>query len=89
MLKEQDISPPTVLRLVKRLNPPEISIVIPEREGYYTVVQILEKYPADSLPPFNVIRKEVEKRYLAKQKKELLEDYINELYSNNEIEILN
>ena len=89
LLQEQDIQSVKVLRVVKRLYPPEISIVIPEREGYYTVVQILEKYPADSLPPFNVIRKEVEKRYLAKQKKELLEDYINELYSNNEIEILN
>lgn len=89
LLQEQDIQSVKVLRVVKRLYPPEISIVIPEREGYYTVVQILEKYPADSLLPFNVIRKEVEKRYLAEQRKELLEDYIKELYSNNEIEILN
>ena len=89
LLQEQDIHSVKVLRVVKRLYPPEISIVIPEREGYYTVIQILEKYPAGSLPPFNVIRKVVEKRYLAEQRKELFEKYINELYSNNEIEILN
>ena len=89
LLQEQDIYSIQVLRVVKRLYPPEISIVISEREGYYTVVQILDKYPADSLPSFDVIRLEVEKRYLAEKRKEFLEAYINELYSTNDIEIIN
>jgi len=75
--------------VVKRLHPPEISIVISEREGYYTVVQVLEKYLIGSLPSYNVIKQDVEKRYLAERRKELLENYIKDLYSQNEIEVIN
>jgi len=89
LLKEQDVSSIKVLRVVKRLHPLEISIVISEREGYYTVVQVLEKYLIGSLPSYNVIKQDVEKRYLAERRKELLENYIKDLYSQNEIEVIN
>ena len=89
LLKEQNVSSIKVLRVVKRLHPLEISIVISEREGYYTVVQVLKKYLIGSIPSYNVIKKEVEKRYLAEKRKELLEKYIKELYSENEIEVIN
>lgn len=89
LLKEQDVYSIKVLRLVKRLHPLEISIVISEREGYYTVVQVLKKYLNGSLPSFDVIKKDVEKRYLAVKRKELLENYIKDLYSKNEIEVIN
>ena len=89
LLKEQDVSSIKVLRIVKRLHPLEISIVISEREGYYTVVQVLEKYLIGSLPSYNVIKQDVEKRYLAERRKELLENYIKDLYSQNEIEVIN
>jgi hypothetical protein len=89
LLKEQNVSSIKVLRVVKRLHPLEISIVISEREGYYTVVQVLKIYLIGSIPSYNVIKKEVEKRYLAEKRKELLEKYIKELYSENEIEVIN
>ena len=89
LLKEQDVSSIKVLRVVKRLHPLEISIVISETEGYYTVVQVLEKYLIGSLPSYNVIKQDVEKRYLAEKRKELLENYIKDLYSENEIEVIN
>jgi len=89
LLKEHDVSSIKVLRVVKRLHPLEISIVISEREGYYTVVQVLKKYLMGSVPSYNVIKQEVEKRYLAEKRKELLENYIKELYSENEIEVIN
>ena len=89
LLKEQDVSSIKVLRVVKRLHPLEISIVISEREGYYTVVQVLEKYLIGSLPSYDVIKQDVEKRYLAEKRKELLENYIKDLYSQNEIEVIN
>lgn len=89
LLKEQDVSSIKVLRVVKRLHPLEISIVISETEGYYTVVQVLEKYLIGSLPSYNVIKQDVEKRYLAERRKELLENYIKDLYSQNEIEVIN
>ena len=89
LLKEQDVSSIKVLRVVKRMHPLEISIVISEREGYYTVVQVLEKYLKGSVPSYNVIKQDVEKRYLAEKRKELLENYIKDLYSKNEIEVIN
>lgn len=89
LLKEQDVSSIKVLRVVKRLHPLEISIVISEREGYYTVVQVLKKYLIGSIPSYNVMKNEVKKRYLAEKRKELLENYIKELYSENEIEVIN
>ena len=89
LLKEQNVSSIKVLRVVKRLHPLEISIVISEREGYYTVVQVLEKYLIGSLPSYDVIKQDVEKRYLAEKRKELLENYIKDLYSQNEIEVIN
>ena len=89
LLKEHDVLSIKVLRVVKRLHPLEISIVISEREGYYTVVQVLKKYLKGSVPSYNVIKHKVEKRYLAEKRKELLENYIKDLYSKNEIEVIN
>ncbi len=89
LLKEQDVYSIKVLRVVKRLHPLEISIVISEREGYYTVVQVLEKYLEGSLPSFDLIKLDVEKRFVADKRKELMENYMKDLYSKNEIEVIN
>lgn len=89
LLREQDVYSIKVLRVVKRLHPLEISIVISEREGYYTVVQVLEKYLEGSLPSFDLIKLDVEKRFVADKRKELMENYMKDLYSKNEIEVIN
>ena len=89
LLKEQDIYPAKLLRVVKRLYPFEISIVISDQAGYYTIAQVLGKYSIGSILPFGVVKTEVEKRYVAVKRKELLENYINDLYLNNEIEVKN
>jgi hypothetical protein len=88
LIKEKNVYSIKILRVVKRLHPLEISIVISEREGYYTVVQVLKKYLKGSLPSFDVIKQDVEKRFLAEKRKELLENYIKDLYSKNEIEVI-
>ena len=89
LLREQDVYSIKVLRVVKRLHPLEISIVISEREGYYTVVQVLEKYLKGSLPSFVLIKQDVERRFIAEKRKELMEKYMKDLYSKNEIEVIN
>jgi len=89
LVKEEDIYPAALLRIVKRLYPLEISIVITEHPGYYTVAQVLGKYAKDSVLPFDVVKQSVEKRYLAEKRKSLIENYIKELYSDNEIEVIN
>jgi hypothetical protein len=89
LIPEQDIYPVKVLRILEGLYPLEISIVISDDEGYYTVVQLLDKYFAQSIPPFETIKSEVEKRYLSALTELAVENYIKDLFSNNEIEINN
>ena len=89
LIPEQDIYPGKLLRILEGLYPLEISIVIPDDRGYYTVVQLLDKYFAESVPPFDAVKSEVEKRYVSALAELLVEDYINDLYTQNEIEINN
>jgi hypothetical protein len=49
----------------------------------------IQKFDKDSVPPFQLIKPFVEKRFVAKKKEDLMKSYIKELYSNNEIEIRN
>lgn len=88
LVSEQDIYPVRLLRLLEGLYPLEISIVIPDDRGYYTVVQLLDKYPAQTIPPYEAVKSEVERRYKAALTELALENYINDLYSLSEIEII-
>lgn len=87
LIPEQDIHPAKLIRVLEGLYPLEISIVIPDDKGYYTVVQLLEKYSAQSVPPYQVVTNEVERRYKSALTELALENYIDDLYSQNDIEI--
>lgn len=89
LLPEQDIYPTKLLRILEGLYPLEISIVISDDRGYYTVVQLLNKYAAQTIPPFEAVKSEVEKRYRSALAELDIEDYINDLFTKNEIEINN
>lgn len=87
LVEENNIYPAQLSRIIKEFYPEEISIVITEKPGYYSVVQLLSKFGKESIPPFEIIKSKVEKRFLAEKKKMLVEEYLKELYSQNEIEI--
>ena len=87
LIPEQDIYPERLIRALEGLYALEISIVITDDKGYYTVVQLLEKFSAQSIPPFQAVKVEVERRYKSALTELALENYINDLYSLNEIEI--
>jgi hypothetical protein len=90
LLYDYEVHPAPVLRIVSGLNPGEVSIVINIDPGkYYSVIQEVQKFVKDSIPPFQLIKPFVEKRFLAQKKEDLIKSYIKELYSNNEIEIRN
>ena len=90
LLYDYEIHPPPLLRIVPGLNPGEVSIVINiETEKSYIIVQEVQKFVKDSVPPFHLIKPFVEKRFIAQKKEDLIKSYIKELYSNNEIEIRN
>jgi hypothetical protein len=52
-------------------------------------VQLLDKYSAQTIPPFEAVKTEVRRRYLSEQAELNTEDYINDLFTKNEIEINN
>ena len=89
LLPEQDIYPVKLVRILEGLYPLEISIVITDERGYYTVVQLLDKYDAESIPPFESVKNDVKKRYVAALTDLAIEDYVSDLFSKNEIEIKN
>jgi len=87
LISEQDIQPVRLLRILEGIYPLEISIVIPDERGYYSVVQLLDKYSAGSLPAFEAVKDEVKRRYESALTELAVENYINDLYSLSEIEI--
>ena len=87
LIEENNIYPVQLSRIIKDFYPDEISIVIAEKPGYYSIVQLLNKYNKHSIPPFEIIKSKVGKRFTAEKKKLLVEDYLKDLYSQNEIEI--
>jgi len=89
ILSEQDIYPQKLARIVNGLHPLEISIVISDDAGYHTVVQVLNNFRKGIIPPFDAIKESVEERFIVNKKKQLLDNYIEQLYSKSEIEIKN
>ena len=89
LLYDYEIHPVTLLRVVTDLNPDEISIVIKDEKGNFTVVQEVQQFKKGTIPPFEVIKPEVENRFVADKKENLIKNYIKELYSNNDIEVRN
>lgn len=87
LLSEQDVYPVSLVGVLDGLYPLEISIVIPDDRGYYSVVQLLDKYSAQTVPPFETVKSEVEIRYKTALTELAVENYINDLYSLNQIEI--
>jgi len=87
ILSEQDIYPQQLARIVNGLHPLEISIVISDDAGYHTVAQVLNNFKKGTIPPFDIIKESVEERFIANKKKQLLDNYIDELYSKSDIEI--
>lgn len=86
-IEENLLYPRDLARIVRDFYSKEISLVITENDGYYSVIQLVEKFNKDSIPPLEVIKQSVTERILAEKRRQLIKDYINDLYSNNEIEI--
>lgn len=87
-LKElNEIYPVEVSDAVRYMFPDEISIVIRDRQITYNVVQLLRKFKSFEVFPFEIIRNDVEKRFIAEEKSKYLENFLKDLYSKSKIEI--
>ena len=71
LVEESNIYPVQLSRIIKDFYPEEISIVITNKPGYYSIVQLLNKLGKESVPPFEIIKAKVEKRFIAEKKKEI------------------
>lgn len=87
LIEENNVYPLQLSRIIKDLYPEEISIVITEKPGYYSVVQKITNFDKDSVPPFEIIKSKVTQRFISEMKRKIIENYLKELYSENEIEI--
>jgi hypothetical protein len=87
LVSENNFYPVQLMKIAKDLFPQEISLVINENGGYYSVIQMIGKYQQGTIPELQVIKPLVEERLTAEKKKALINDYLKELYSQNEIEI--
>lgn len=81
------IYPVEVSDAVRYMFPEELSIVIRDKQITYNVVQLLRKFKAFEVIPFDVIKKDVERRFIAEEKSKYLENFLKDLYSKSKIEI--
>ena len=82
-----ELQPVVFSRVVSSMLPNEISIVLETQPGNYAVVQVLERYPKESLPPFELVKEEAKIRLTVLKKKEYVGNYINKLISDHNLEI--
>jgi hypothetical protein len=87
IIYHSELQPVVLSRAVSSLLPNEISIVLETEPGKYAVVQIVEAYVKDSLPPFEVVKDEAKNRLSILKKKEFVRNYINKLISDHNLEI--
>lgn len=87
VLSAVEIYPVKLLNLIEELNPGEVSIVLEEQKTKYSVVQLIDVLREGTIPPLDFIPDEVEARYIASKREEVLREYLKVLYSDNKIEI--
>jgi PPIC-type PPIASE domain len=89
MLREDEIYPAELKNVLGELNPEEISIIISPDSSTYIITQLLDKYPAGTVPPFEFVKDKVESSFIASEKQKIINEYIKRLYTDNDIEVKN
>lgn len=86
-LYNYQLSPLHLSRIVKELNPNEISLIIEKEPTIFTVVQMVKILSKDAVAEFNFVKKEVKEIYYFQNRKESFSKYLDELYSKYKVEI--
>lgn len=87
LLYNYQLSPLHLSRIVKEMNPNEISLIIEKEPTIFTVVQMVKILSKDAVAEFNFVKKEVKEIYYFQKRKELFSKYLDELYSKYKVEI--
>ena len=81
------ISPLELSRTIKVMLPGEISLVVKKEPALFTVVQLVKIIEKNTVPEFNFVKNEIEEMYYFGKRKELLSEYLNQLYSKYKVEL--
>ena len=87
LVSNYQIEAGNLLNIINELQPNEVSLVVPVQKNLFTVVQVLQKLYKEEVPPFVSIKKEVEKTFLDEKQKQMIEEHLKELYTQNDIDI--
>ncbi|RPI73640.1 MAG: peptidyl-prolyl cis-trans isomerase [Ignavibacteriales bacterium] len=88
LLDENEIYPLAVRSVLQELYSNELSIII-NTDSSYVILQVIEKYPEGTIPPFNLIKTKIERRFVSFEKRKFINEYIKKLYAENDIEVKN
>jgi hypothetical protein len=82
-----DLQPLKFTRIINELDLGEVSLILPGQGESYMIIEMISRLEPGTIPPFEVIKENVEKRYIAWKKSEMLEQFYQELYQVNDIEV--
>jgi len=88
-LYDYQIQPLILLRISNGLNKNEVSIVIHYTENKYEVIQLVQRYKKDTIPPYPLVKDRVKELYFAQRQQSFIKNYLDNLRLNNDIEIIN
>lgn len=86
-LSKSHIYPIKLLSIIQELNPGEISIILESLPSKFYIVQLIQMFNKGNTLPFEIVQDKVEARLVAQRREEIFQEYLKELYSDNEVEI--
>ncbi len=82
-----ELQPAILLRIVNSLMVNEASIVLEVEPGMFSIVQLVAKYPADSIAPHEIEKENARKRLIVLKQKEFVKEHIKKLLEEHNLEI--
>ena len=82
------LQPVSLLRAVNNLGENEVSVIIETEPSKFCIVQMITKYNANSIPPFEVVKDDINARLSALKERDFLKDYIDKLITDHNPEIV-
>lgn len=76
-----------IFNIVSEIDENEITPILELENNKYIIIQLLKKYNENDIPEYSVIQNEVKEFFIQIERKKLLEDYLQDLYTKNEVEI--
>lgn len=82
-----NILPMRVRVVLGKLNANDVSGVIETSQGVFTILQLVKSYEKNEVPEFHEIERDIKKKHIANNRKEIYNNFIKQLYSEYSSEI--